>query len=379
MGNYTTAVINNGRYNMKITAYTYPGDFENIIYALEADCSLSADIKAEDFEITGNYAERFADKLSQGIKSVQVKDGVIRFEFDDFLYRRSNFVITGKGAASGFKVAKSDVTELRTKIADDFDRCEEDGILYRLYRPKAKECRPLVLYLHGGGENGFDNDLQLTGCIGAPAIAERYPDVYVMAPQAPARPGFDGGPPMPMNKQRFHVNLLSTNNNPYGWNRINLAAICGIIRRMIKDGLVDEKRVYVTGLSMGGGGTITSLSVGAGLFAAAVPICPTMTPDTFDILCGLTHQKLWVAAAFVDHTIYRHKYLVDAILKLRDAGNKNAKLTLFAPEELEAYGLGVDDSLPYEKKFEQYHNCAILVYHNEHGILDWLLEQVKEY
>jgi predicted peptidase len=147
---------------------------------------------------------------------------------------------------------------------------------------------------------------------------------------------------------------------------------------MIAEGKVDEKRVYVTGLSMGGGGTIMSLSVGAGLFAAAVPICPTMTPDTYAVLCGLTKQKLWVAAAFIDHTIYRHKYLVDAILKLRDEGNKSAKLTLFSPEELEAYGLGVEEGLSYEKKFEQYHNCAILVYHNEHGIMDWMMDQVKD-
>ncbi len=363
---------------MNVTAYTRPGDFGLVIYALEAETDIAGEVGASDFEITGNYAERFTDKIAGGIKSVQLTDGVIKFELHEFVYMKSRFEIRGKGPAEGFLVSRDDVTEVKTQIADEFEYCEEDGILYRLHVPATKEKRPLVLFLHGGGENGFDNKLQLVGSIGAPAIAKRYPDAYVMAPQAPARPGFDGGPPMPMSKQTFSANLLSATDNPYGWNRTNLAAICNIIRRMIAAGKVDEKRVYVTGLSMGGGGTIMSLSVGAGLFAAAVPICPTMTPDTYNVLRGLTKQKLWVAAAFVDHTIYRHKYIVDAILQLRDAGNRDAKLTLFAPEELEAYGMGVAEGISYEKKFEEYHNCAVLVYHNEHGIMDWMMDQTKD-
>jgi hypothetical protein len=44
---------------------------------------------------------------------------------------------------------------------------------------------------------------------------------------------------------------------------------------------------------------------------------------------------------------------------------------------LEAYGLGVAEGLSLEKKCEQYHNCAPLVYHNEYGIMDWMMDQVK--
>ena len=46
--------------------------------------------------------------------------------------------------------------------------------------------RPLVLFLHGGGECGEDNLIQLTGTLGALRLAEKWPEMYVMAPQAPA-------------------------------------------------------------------------------------------------------------------------------------------------------------------------------------------------
>ena len=86
-------------------------------------------------------------------------------------------------------------------------------------------------------------------------------------------------------------------------------------------------------------------------------------------------QKIWVSAAYVDHTIYRHKYIVDGILALRDAGNNNARLTIYSPEELEAYGIATDPEMSLEAKFGANHACWILTYHNEHGILSWMTEQ----
>ena len=102
-----------------------------------------------------------------------------------------------------------------------------------------------------------------------------------------------------------------------------------------------------------------------------------MTPESFAILRGLTHGKLWISAAYVDHTIYRHKYIVDGILELRDRGNQDAHLTLYSPEELQAYGIATDPNLSLKELFAENHNCWILTYNNEHGILSWLTEQVK--
>ena len=184
---------------------------------------------------------------------------------------------------------------------DAFTAEQEGSVLYRLYRPEASVPRPLILFLHGVGESGNDNFSQMVGTVGAIRLAERYPDMYIMAPQAPARP--KTADQTRASRQSF---AEATMNITYGWTRTYLSQICDIIRKMIAAGQVDPHRVYVTGLSMGGGGALCAMSVGADLFAASAPVCPTMTPESFAILRGLTHGKLWISAAYVDHTIYRH-------------------------------------------------------------------------
>ena len=73
---------------------------------------------------------------------------------------------------------------------ESFISSRGDTLLYRLLRPetvKAGEKYPLVLFLHGAGERGNDNERQLVH--GAqmwlnPVNREKYP-AFVLAPQCP--------------------------------------------------------------------------------------------------------------------------------------------------------------------------------------------------
>jgi len=347
---------------MKIIANTRIGDQGWEAYAFTLDTKI-----ADASELTVEVISR-AGSVPSKIAAVTYDGDNTRIEVEPFSYN-GDFLISGSGISFG----KNDVDKVYTDVADLFEAKHENGVYYRLYSPEAKGPRPLVLFLHGGGEGGTDNWKQMTGTMGAAKIAEDYPDVFVMAPQAPqGHIDFSkGAPPMPA---KF---ADSDQKGERGWHRKYLANICDIIRDMIADGKVDENRVYVTGLSMGGAGTLRMLSVGSGLFAAAAPICPSMTPETFGILCGLTETKIWISCAYVDHTIYRHKYIVDGILALRDAGNPDARLTIYSPEELEAYGLATDPDMSLKDKFSSNHACWILTYHNEHKIMDWLMSQTK--
>lgn len=354
---------------MKITAYTRVANESWVVYAFEVEHPAEG-ITPSDFSISVKFRGTLRENASK-VYEVREIPGGIRLEVEPVSF--FGFCLKGVGAAEAIEFSREDVTETKTEWADLFDAIIENDVHYRLYTPVASGQRPLVLFLHGGGECGIDNWMQMVGTLGAARIAEDYPDAYVMAPQAPA-----GG----LNIQSGAVKMPRTFaesdiRGESGWHRKYLANICDIIRSMIADGKVNPDRVYVTGLSMGGGGTLRMLSVGNDLFAAAVPICPTMTPETYKILCGLVDTKIWIATAYVDHTIYRHKYIVDGILKIRDAGNNHARLTLYSPEELEKYGLSTDPNISLEQKFSQNHSSWILVYNNEEGIMDWLMSQTK--
>jgi len=274
-------------------------------------------------------------------------------------------------------VTRKEFTVHTRTMDEKFARMEEGNVLYRLYTPRACGKRPMILFLHGGGNGGYegerDNEKHIATDYGPVNFAENYPDIYVMAPMA-----VEARRDMRSIKRSNHFADSDSMNVPgYGWSREYLAAVLDIIRRMVAEGKVDEKRIYVTGMSMGGAGTIRAMSVGSDLFAACVPVCPTMTPETFAILKSI-RRPVWVTSAYIDHTLYRHKYLVDAVMHLRDSGNNNAHLTLFAPEELEKYDIAITPDLPYPRLFSENHYSWVPTYKNEYGIMSWLLNQTKE-
>lgn len=356
--------------------YTKVADRGQDIYAFELPCD--CDINIEDIQLSDNFLDSSIDNFlamktgrrSGGIREISCNNSVLRIEAEPFSFRApfklkiKDRVLTG-----------TDAERTETLWADKFLPFSDGEIIYRLYEPeRAVGVRPLILFLHGGGESGRDNWKQMVGCFGAAYLAESYPDCYVMAPQA------KGEEATPEEIEAFLHQTFATSDQPAGrgWDREYLAGVCDVIRRMIEEGKVNPARIYVTGMSMGGAGAIRAMSVGADLFAAALPVCPSMTPETFSILKGLVHSKIWITAAYIDHTHYRHKYIVDGIMALRDSGNKDAHLTLFSPEELAEYGIGIIPDMPLEAKLGWNHTCWIPTYHNASGALGWTMEQVKE-
>nr|WP_231556615.1 prolyl oligopeptidase family serine peptidase [Thermotoga sp. 2812B] len=121
---------------------------------------------------------------------------------------------------------------------------------------------PLVVFLHGAGERGTDNYLQVAGNRGAVVWAQpRYQVVHqcsVLAPQCP------------LNSSWF--TLFTDKANPFNPEKLLLAVI-KIIRKLLDEYNIDENRIYITGLSMGGYGTWGTIMNFPDLLAAAIPIC----------------------------------------------------------------------------------------------------------
>jgi predicted peptidase len=126
------------------------------------------------------------------------------------------------------------------------------GLNFQLYgNPKWEGTKryPLVIWLHGSGQSGTDNEAQMSGATGVFTKAENQEKnpCFVMAPQCP--------------------------DSAIGWNKEVAANLMAAIGELVMGLPIDQKRLYLTGSSMGGFGTFGLVMDHPGIFAAAVPLC----------------------------------------------------------------------------------------------------------
>lgn len=158
-----------------------------------------------------------------------------------------------------------------------FQSSEGHTLPYRLLLPEnydSTQHYPLVLFLHGAGERGNDNELQLVH--GADLFLEaenrqKFPAIVVF-PQC-QKNSFWADADFGGEQVTFP---LKPKVNP------DLGAVIELLDQLENELSVDQSRVYVGGLSMGGFGTFEILARQAHRFAAAFPICgggnPALAP-----------------------------------------------------------------------------------------------------
>ena len=163
-------------------------------------------------------------------------------------------------------------TEFEKKV---YVTASNDSLNYRLLRPEVEqegEKYPLVLFLHGSGERGSDNEKQLfhgSQMWLNPVNRENYP-AFVLVPQCPES-GYWAYTDRPSS---FEPDQMPSD--------IPLSPVFRTLKELIDTYLampqVDKKRVYVIGLSMGAMGTYDLAVRYPEIFAAAIPICGTVNP-----------------------------------------------------------------------------------------------------
>jgi predicted peptidase len=128
------------------------------------------------------------------------------------------------------------------------DGKEAKYVLFVPHDYKGDKPYPLILFLHGAGETGTDGKKQATAGLGN-AIKKREKDFpfIVVFPQA----------------------------QTFGWDagNANGERAMSILSEVEKEFKTDPKRVYLTGLSMGGGGTWSFAAKYPERWAAIAPIC----------------------------------------------------------------------------------------------------------
>jgi len=137
-----------------------------------------------------------------------------------------------------------------------FELADGGTIAYRLFRPRdcdPERKYPLVIFLHGKGGIGTENKKHISGgnLWGArvwalPEHQDKHP-CFVLAPQYAPR-----------------GDRLRSDRSP---------ALKSLIDQVTEEFNIDQKRLYITGQSMGGMGTWSAIASYPDLFAAAVPVC----------------------------------------------------------------------------------------------------------
>ena len=150
---------------------------------------------------------------------------------------------------------------------------EADGkeVKYGLFVPldyKGDSPVPLVVFLHGSGESGTDGQKQMKVGL-APAVRKR--------------------------EKTFPAIVIFPQSQKGGWKAGSDEGkrLLAIVDEVSKTYKVDPKRVYLTGLSMGGYGTWSHAAATPERWAAIVPVCGGGDPSTAvkfkDIPCWAFH------------------------------------------------------------------------------------------
>ena len=171
---------------------------------------------------------------------------------------------------------------------------------YLLFIPedygKKDELWPLILFLHGAGERG--SDLELVKKHGIPKIVETQKDFPFIAvsPQCP--------------EDRW-------------WTQ-ETGMLKALLDEIISQYNVDTRRIYLTGLSMGGYGTWAMASEYPEYFAAIVPICGG---GEASMAKNLKNIPVWAFHGAKDPTVPLRRS-VEMVEAVKAAGG-NAKLTVY--------------------------------------------------
>ena len=192
-------------------------------------------------------------------------------------------LISVLGLAPLVNAADADLFEARSYRDGDY------SMAYRLFQAKGVEAGkryPLIVFLHGSGERGDDNVLQ---------IRHNFPEMFISDKGQAENPCFILAPQCPKGKS---------------WSEETMLAVKSVLDSLCEELPVDTNRLYLTGLSMGGRGVFNMLAEYPGHFAAAVPCAGGSDPARIG---EMSQTPMWLHCASNDRSIQPYHDLVKAL------------------------------------------------------------------
>jgi predicted peptidase len=174
---------------------------------------------------------------------------------------------------------------------------------YRYLRPQSFDSTkkyPLVIFLHGAYEKGFDHESQLN--IGGrfflrDSIRKNYP-AFVLFPQCPVADlwAYFETKIDPSTGNVTEVNF------PFNKKSTDVSSVLmSLIDSLKRSDKIDPSRVYIGGLSQGGMGVLDLIARYPNVFAAALSICGAGKESTAKNFAGKT--ALWLFHGDADDVV----------------------------------------------------------------------------
>ena len=238
------------------------------------------------------------------------KDGLITdYGLDTVHPNKVGYILMSKLLEEAISEALSSekINEIDQYKSATWKSSNREKLLYRYRKPMnhdSKKKYPLLLFLHGAGGRGNDNEQQLwdannIAALNKQKIFSRY-ESFVFIPQVPNEERWVSAH---WDEANHSLETISSSM------RMTFEALDKFIK---KNKSVDRNRIYVMGLSMGGWGAWDAISRRADYFAAAVPICGGGDPTQAN---KLTNIPIWAWHGDQDRVISvsRTREMVQAI------------------------------------------------------------------
>ncbi|AWM14555.1 phospholipase [Flavobacterium sediminis] len=195
---------------------------------------------------------------------------------------------------------------------------------YTLHKPKGKDKKPLIIFLHGSGEKG--HDIELVKVHGPFKYLKTHElDAYVLAPQCPKEAYWE-----PESLYRLIQNIIKENKN------------------------IDESRIYLTGLSMGAWGAWNLAFAHPESFAALVPIAGFVDRVPMIENCKISKIPTRIFHGLVDDVV-DVRYSIEIYKKLKNC-NEDIELTIFDDANHDSWTRVYDDPEIYNWMLAQQKN-----------------------
>lgn len=186
-------------------------------------------------------------------------------------------------------------SDVNGKVKIEIAQKQELG--YALHIPlNTKEKKPLLIFLHGSGENGSDVEkVKIHGPF--KYLKSHDLDFYVLAPQCP-------------EGQQWNPDILYE-----------------LILKVQKENNIDTNRIYLSGLSSGGWGTYSLILKHPEMFAAVVPVSGFVDIVQLEEICKMEAIPTRIFHGLLDDVVPVDNDIT--IYKELKKCNKDVELTIF--------------------------------------------------